>query len=113
MEKGHQAGPLLRCSSSRFFFRTPLWKSLISRLFRGSLIAVGALVIVDNVFATPVFQDTLGLGADVVIYSATKHIDGQGPLPWRGDPRLAAVHSARRVEPYMKHTGGAMSPFNA
>lgn len=40
--------------------------------------AAGALVIVDNVFATPVFQDTIGLGADVVVYSATKHIDGQG-----------------------------------
>jgi O-succinylhomoserine sulfhydrylase len=40
--------------------------------------AVGATVVVDNVFATPVFSDAIGLGADVVIYSATKHIDGQG-----------------------------------
>ncbi|WP_297616211.1 O-succinylhomoserine sulfhydrylase [uncultured Roseicyclus sp.] len=74
--------------------------------------AVGALVIVDNVFATPVFQDTLGLGADVVIYSATKHIDGQGRC--LGGVILGSKTFIRKtVEPYMKHTGGAMSPFNA
>jgi len=74
--------------------------------------AVGALVIVDNVFATPVFQDTLGLGADVVIYSATKHIDGQGRC--LGGVILGSQQFIRKtVEPYMKHTGGAMSPFNA
>ena len=74
--------------------------------------AVGALVIVDNVFATPVFQDTLGLGADVVIYSATKHIDGQ----WRclGGVILGSHdYINKTVIPYMKHTGGAMSPFTA
>ena len=74
--------------------------------------AVGALVIVDNVFATPVFQDTLGLGADVVIYSATKHIDGQGRC--LGGVILGTKTFIRKtVEPYLKHTGGAMSPFNA
>jgi O-succinylhomoserine sulfhydrylase len=74
--------------------------------------AVGALVIVDNVFATPVFQDTLGLGADVVVYSATKHIDGQGRC--LGGVILGSKHYIRKVvEPYLKHTGGAMSPFNA
>jgi O-succinylhomoserine sulfhydrylase len=74
--------------------------------------AVGALVIVDNVFATPVFQDTLGLGADVVIYSATKHIDGQGRC--LGGVILGSKSFIRKtVEPYLKHTGGAMSPFNA
>lgn len=73
---------------------------------------VGALVVVDNVFATPVFSRAVELGADVVIYSATKHIDGQGRC-------LGGVICATRefirgtVEPYMKHTGGAMSPFNA
>jgi O-succinylhomoserine sulfhydrylase len=80
----------------------------VSRLAHG----VGALVIVDNVFATPVFQDTLGLGADVVIYSATKHIDGQGRC--LGGVVLGSRQFIRKtVEPYMKHTGGAMSPFNA
>jgi O-succinylhomoserine sulfhydrylase len=74
--------------------------------------AVGAIVIVDNVFATPVFQDTLGLGADVVVYSATKHIDGQGRC--LGGVILGSTAFIRKtVEPYLKHTGGAMSPFNA
>jgi len=74
--------------------------------------AVGAKVIVDNVFATPVFQDTIGLGADVVVYSATKHIDGQGRC--LGGVILGTRDFIRKtVEPYLKHTGGAMSPFNA
>jgi O-succinylhomoserine sulfhydrylase len=74
--------------------------------------AVGARVIVDNVFATPVFQDTLALGADVVVYSATKHIDGQGRC--LGGVILGSSEYIRKtVEPYLKHTGGAMSPFNA
>ncbi|MCR9067569.1 MAG: O-succinylhomoserine sulfhydrylase [Rhodobacteraceae bacterium] len=74
--------------------------------------AAGAAVIVDNVFATPVFQDTIGLGADVVIYSATKHIDGQGRC--LGGVVLGTRDFIRKtIEPYAKHTGGAMSPFNA
>ena len=74
--------------------------------------AVGAQVIADNVFATPVFQRCLDLGADVVIYSATKHIDGQGRC-------LGGVVLGRRdfirgpLETFLKHTGGALSPFNA
>lgn len=73
---------------------------------------VGATVVVDNVFATPVFSRAVELGADVVIYSATKHIDGQGRA-------LGGVICGTRefirgtIEPYMKHTGGALSPFNA
>ncbi|MGY6705121.1 O-succinylhomoserine sulfhydrylase [Roseinatronobacter sp.] len=74
--------------------------------------AVGATVVVDNVFATPIFSRAVELGADVVIYSATKHIDGQGRA-------LGGVVCGTRefirgtLEPYMKHTGGALSPFNA
>ena len=74
--------------------------------------AAGALLMVDNVFATPVLQRSLELGADVVIYSATKHIDGQGRC-------LGGVALGRRdfirgtLEPFLKHTGGALSPFNA
>ena len=74
--------------------------------------AVGALVIADNVFATPVLQRSADLGADVIVYSATKHIDGQGRC-------LGGVICGTRafirkvVEPYLKHTGGALSPFNA
>jgi O-succinylhomoserine sulfhydrylase len=74
--------------------------------------AAGALVIVDNVFATPIFSRAVEQGADVVVYSTTKHIDGQGRA-------LGGVICGTRdfirktVEPYMKHTGGSMSPFTA
>ena len=74
--------------------------------------AVGAMVIADNVFATPVFSKALQQGADVVVYSATKHIDGQGRT--LGGVILGTKEFIRgTVEPYMKHTGGAMSPFTA
>lgn len=73
---------------------------------------VGALVIVDNVFATPVYSRALDLGADVVIYSGTKHIDGQGRT--LGGVILGSKEFIRKtVETYMKHTGGSMSPFTA
>lgn len=73
---------------------------------------VGATVLVDNVFATPVFSRAIEQGADVVVYSATKHIDGQGRA--LGGVILGTREFIRKtVEPYMKHTGGAMSPFNA
>ena len=74
--------------------------------------AVGATVIVDNVFATPVFSRAIEQGADVVVYSATKHIDGQGRA--LGGVILGTRDFIRgTVEPYMKHTGGSMSPFTA
>ncbi|GAW34808.1 O-succinylhomoserine sulfhydrylase [Roseovarius sp. A-2] len=74
--------------------------------------ASGATVIVDNVFATPVFSRAVEQGADVVIYSATKHIDGQGRA--LGGVILGTREFIRgTVEPYMKHTGGSMSPFTA
>ena len=74
--------------------------------------AAGALVVVDNVFSTPVYSNAIPLGADVVIYSATKHIDGQGR--GLGGVILGSKETIRSiVEPFMKHTGGAMSPFNA
>lgn len=74
--------------------------------------AVGAIVMVDNVFATPVFSNAFEQGADVVIYSTTKHIDGQGRC--LGGVVLGSTEFIRKtLEPYMKHTGGAMSPFNA
>ena len=71
-----------------------------------------ALLMIDNVFATPIFQRTLTLGADVVIYSATKHIDGQGRC--LGGVVLGSREFIRKtLEPYLKHTGGALSPFSA
>ncbi len=73
---------------------------------------VGATVIVDNVFSTPVFSRAIENGADVVVYSATKHIDGQGRV--LGGVLLGSKEFVRKkAEPYLKHTGGALSPFNA
>ena len=73
---------------------------------------VGALVIVDNVFATPIFSRAVEQGADVVVYSTTKHIDGQGRA--LGGVICGTREFIRKVaEPYMKHTGAAMSPFTA
>jgi len=74
--------------------------------------AVGAVVIVDNVFATPIFSRAVEQGADVVVYSTTKHIDGQGRA--LGGVVCGSKEWIRKVlEPYMKHTGGSMSPFTA
>ncbi len=74
--------------------------------------AKGAKVLVDNVFATPVWSNAFAQGADVVIYSTTKHIDGQGRA--LGGVILGDQEFIRKiVEPYMKHTGGSMSPFTA
>ncbi|AEI93044.1 O-succinylhomoserine sulfhydrylase [Roseobacter litoralis] len=74
--------------------------------------AKGAIVLVDNVFATPVWSRAFEQGADVVIYSTTKHIDGQGRA--LGGVILGTKDFVRKtVEPYMKHTGGSMSPFTA
>jgi O-succinylhomoserine sulfhydrylase len=74
--------------------------------------AAGAVVLVDNVFATPTFSRAVDLGADAVIYSTTKHVDGQGRA--LGGIILGTRDFIRKtVEPYMKHTGGAMSPFTA
>ncbi|WP_299521021.1 O-succinylhomoserine sulfhydrylase [uncultured Serinicoccus sp.] len=74
--------------------------------------AAGAVVVVDNVFGTPVFSRPLDHGADIVVYSTTKHIDGQGrvmggmilgPTALVGGP----------IQTLLRHTGPAMSPFNA
>jgi len=72
----------------------------------------GATVVVDNVFATPVLQSPLDLGADVVVYSTTKHIDGQGRT--LGGAILGTEeYISERVQPFIRHTGPTMSPFNA
>jgi len=74
--------------------------------------AAGARVVVDNVFATPLYQRPLELGADIVVYSATKHIDGQGRC--LGGAVLAnAQFMAEKFMPFYRHTGPSMSPFNA
>jgi len=74
--------------------------------------AAGAKLVVDNVFATPVFQKPLKLGADVVVYSATKHIDGQGRV--LGGAILGSAELLTSAYKDMhRHTGPALSPFNA
>jgi O-succinylhomoserine sulfhydrylase len=72
----------------------------------------GARLIVDNVFATPVLQKPLQLGADVVVYSATKHIDGQGRC-LGGIVLSDETWIEEKLFPYLKHTGPSLSPFNA
>ena len=74
--------------------------------------AAGAKVVIDNVFATPLLQKPLELGADVIVYSATKHIDGQGRCLG------GAILGTRKfcdedLQPFIRHTGPSMSPFNA
>ena len=73
---------------------------------------VGALVIVDNVMASPILQKPLALGADVVMYSATKHIDGQGRV--LGGAILGSEDYIKNsLNPFVRHTGPSLSPFNA
>ncbi|MEQ9640760.1 MAG: O-succinylhomoserine sulfhydrylase [Alphaproteobacteria bacterium] len=73
---------------------------------------VGAKVVIDNVFATPLLQRPFELGADVVVYSATKHIDGQGRC--LGGAVLGSFdYIDKLVQPFIRHTGPALSPFNA
>ena len=72
----------------------------------------GACVVIDNVFASPVLQQPLELGADVVVYSATKHIDGQGRS--LGGVILSTNEFAQTtLKDFLRHTGPAISPFNA
>jgi O-succinylhomoserine sulfhydrylase len=72
----------------------------------------GASVIVDNVFATPLLQRPLELGADLVVYSATKHIDGQGRC--LGGVICCGTEIRQKVfQPYLRNTGPGLSPFNA
>ncbi|MFT3986702.1 O-succinylhomoserine sulfhydrylase [Aestuariivirga sp.] len=74
--------------------------------------AVGANVVVDNIFATPVLQKPLAYGADVIVYSGTKHMDGQGRVLG------GAIVSTKKfkeelLKPFLRHTGPSISPFNA
>ncbi|MFL5069415.1 MAG: O-succinylhomoserine sulfhydrylase, partial [Xanthobacteraceae bacterium] len=74
--------------------------------------AAGATLVVDNVFATPLWQNPLALGADCVVYSATKHIDGQGRC-LGGIILSSEAFVAEHIHNFLRQTGPAMSPFNA
>ena len=71
-----------------------------------------ALVIVDNIFASPVLQKPMKFGADIVVYSGTKHIDGQG-RSMGGAILSSKQHYEEYIKPFMRHTGPTLSPFNA
>ena len=72
----------------------------------------GALAIVDNVFATPILQKPMTLGADIVFYSNTKHTDGQGRV-FGGMVLSTAKFKEELLKPFLRHTGPTLSPFNA
>ena len=104
-----------RANTKVFFLESPTNPNLqvtdlqaVSEIAR----ATGARLVVDNVFATPILQQPLRHGADVVVYSATKHIDGQGRC--LGGVILGSRdYIEEEVKPLLRHTGPAMSPFNA
>jgi O-succinylhomoserine sulfhydrylase len=74
--------------------------------------AVGASVVVDNVFATPLLQDVLRLGADAVVYSCTKHMDGQGRV-LGGAVLGTRAWIENTLQPFVRNIGPSLSPFNA
>jgi O-succinylhomoserine sulfhydrylase len=74
--------------------------------------AQGAVVVVDNVFSSPIYSNAVAQGADIIVYSTTKHIDGGGRA--LGGVVCGTKEYIRGpLETYLKHTGGAMSPFHA
>ncbi len=105
----------LRPNTRTVFFETPANPTLglidiaaVAELAHG----VGATVVIDNVFATPLLQRPLELGADITVYSGTKHIDGQGRC--LGGVVLGTEDFiTETLLPFVRHTGPALSPFNA
>jgi O-succinylhomoserine sulfhydrylase len=105
----------VRPTTKAFFLESPTNPTL-DVLDIGAIAAIahaaGARLVVDNVFATPIFQSPLALGADCVVYSATKHIDGQGRCLGGiilGQEKFIQDH----IHNLLRQTGPAMSPFNA
>ncbi|KQT88129.1 O-succinylhomoserine sulfhydrylase [Aurantimonas sp. Leaf443] len=105
----------IRPETRVFFMETPTNPTLevidiaaVARLAKGC----GATLVVDNVFATPMQQKPLELGADVVVYSATKHIDGQGRC-LGGVILSSSEWIEKTLQDFFRHTGPSLSPFNA
>ena len=90
----------------------PLMENVDIRMVSDLAHKVGATVIVDNIMASPVLQKPLQLGADVIMYSATKHIDGQGRV-LAGAILGSFAYIHEYLLPFVRHTGPALSPFNA
>jgi O-succinylhomoserine sulfhydrylase len=105
----------VRPNTKTFFLETPTNPTLdVIDIAAVAEIAhqAGATLVVDNVFATPIFQSPLALGADCVVYSATKHIDGQGRC--LGGILLASEEFIQKhVHVLLRQTGPSLSPFNA
>ena len=74
--------------------------------------AKGVMVVVDNIFATPILQRPLQYGADVIVYSGTKHMDGQGRV-LGGAIMSTKAFKDEQLKPFLRHTGPSISPFNA
>ena len=103
--------PETRC----VFFETPsnpLLEVLDIAMISDIAHKAGAVVIVDNVFATPVLQKPMELGADIVFYSNTKHTDGQGRV-FGGMILSSQKFKEELLKPFLRHTGPTLSPFNA
>ncbi|HEX2840613.1 O-succinylhomoserine sulfhydrylase [Hyphomicrobium sp.] len=105
----------IKPNTKAFFFETPANPTLdlvdiagVAEIARKS----GILTIVDNVFATPMLQRPLAHGADVVVYSATKHIDGQGRC-LGGAVLCSNKFLTDHLQDYIRQTGPSLSPFNA
>jgi O-succinylhomoserine sulfhydrylase len=105
----------VRPNTRAFFFETPANPTLdlvdiaaVAEIAH----AAGALVVVDNVFATPMLQKPLAHGADIVVYSATKHVDGQGRC-LGGIVLGSQAYVKDHLHNFLKHTGPSLSPFNA
>jgi O-succinylhomoserine sulfhydrylase len=105
----------VRLNTKTFFLETPTNPTLeVIDIAAVAEIAhaAGATLVVDNVFATPLFQSPLALGADCVVYSATKHIDGQGRC--LGGVILSSEEFIQKhLHMFLRQTGPCMSPFNA
>ena len=106
----------IRSNTKVLFLESPTNPTLevidICRRRQARQFQIGAKLVVDNVFATPLFQKPLELGAHIVVYSTTKHIDGQGRC--LGGMILSDKEWVdENLHDYFRHTGPAMSPFNA
>jgi O-succinylhomoserine sulfhydrylase len=105
----------VQSNTRAFFFETPT-NPVLELVDIEAVTAIakeaGALTIVDNVFATPLGQRPIALGADIVVYSATKHIDGQGRC-LGGVVLGPAEFIDESLHTFLKHTGPSLSPFNA
>jgi O-succinylhomoserine sulfhydrylase len=108
-------GKALATPAKAVFFESPsnpMQTMVDIEAVSGMAHGAGALVVVDNVFATPILQRPLELGADIVVYSTTKHIDGHGRT--LGGAILGTnEYIYEQVQPWMRHTGPSLSPFNA